>query len=57
MTKAHELKIAPEDERNLDRKTTEELGFDMSHLDPSSKPKSNVPIVLDFDTTKLGVSK
>ncbi|AHL19002.1 hypothetical protein LP083-1_037 [Listeria phage LP-083-1] len=34
-----------------------ELGFDVSHLDPSRKPKSSVPIVLDFDTTKLGVSE
>ncbi|EIA7070066.1 hypothetical protein K7S03_001819 [Listeria monocytogenes] len=30
MTKTHELKIAPEEERNLDRKTTEELGEQMN---------------------------
>ncbi|EFN6329974.1 hypothetical protein HMH09_002877 [Listeria monocytogenes] len=38
-------------------KLLKELGFDVSHLDPSSKPKASVPIVLDFDTTKLGVSE
>ncbi|EKO3230132.1 hypothetical protein P0B70_000476 [Listeria innocua] len=38
-------------------KLLKELGFDVSHLDPSRKPKSSVPIVLDFDTSKLGVSE
>lgn len=38
-------------------KLLKELGFDVSHLDPSSKPKASVPIDLDFDTTKLGVSE
>lgn len=37
-------------------KLLKELGFDVSHIDPSSKPKSSVPIVLDFDTNKLGVN-
>ncbi|AAY53222.1 gp37 [Listeria phage P35] len=38
-------------------KLLKELGFDVSHLDPSRKPKSSVPIVMDFDITKLGVGK
>ncbi|ENU7504138.1 hypothetical protein ACFIFH_001520 [Listeria monocytogenes] len=36
-------------------KLLKELGFDVSHIDASSKPKSSAPMVLDFDTTKLGV--